>query len=44
VAAQVRASIAAAKKNFKLIRQMATLSRANHGVSWAFLLIFSKYV
>ena len=36
-----RASIAAAKKNFKLIRQVTALSRANHGVSWAFSLFLS---
>jgi len=38
VAAQVRASIAAAVSEFKIIRQVAALSRANRGVNWAFLL------
>jgi len=39
VAAQVRPSIAAAVSNFKLNRQMAALSLANRGVSWAFLFL-----
>jgi len=39
VAAQVRPSIAAAVSDFKLNRQVAALSLANRGVSWAFLLL-----
>ena len=44
MAAQVTASIAAAVSNFKLSRQVAALSRANRGVSWAFLFITWRYL
>jgi len=40
LAAQVVPSIAAAVSNFKRIRQVAALSRANRDVSWAFVLRF----
>jgi len=42
VAAQVRPSVAAAVSNFTRIRQVAALSRANRGVSWAFLFLYGK--
>jgi len=37
VVAQVRPSIAVVVSNFKRIRQVAALSRANRGISLAFL-------
>ena len=44
MAKQVTVSIAAAVSNFKLSRQVAALSRANRGVSWAFLFITWRYL
>jgi len=42
VAAQVRHSIAADESKFKINRQVAALSRANSGVSSAFLFTFAR--